>query len=140
MLHELLVEAADWPRVTQCARTVPVLLHVFFNTIVTVKRFDILYKFVASVLAVLQFTICILLKKYVARLFQIADEKLLAHLILVMLERSSLLLNIPAYIKEIHRYTETLKRCRLPHSHPHLLTHSLQPLLTVSAGCSAATC
>lgn len=116
------------------------LLHVFFNTIVTVKRFDILYKFVASVLAVLQFTIYTLLKKYVARLFQIADEKLLAHLILVMLERSSLLLNIPAYIKEIHRYTETLKRCWLPHSHLHLLTHSLQPLLTVSAGCSAATC
>lgn len=50
-LHELLVEAADWPRVTQCARTVPVLLHVFFNTIVMVKRFSILYKFVASVLA-----------------------------------------------------------------------------------------
>lgn len=34
---------------------------------------------------------------------QVADEKLLAHLILVMLERSSLLLNIPKYCREIHR-------------------------------------
>uniref|UniRef100_A0A669B5X3 Adaptor related protein complex 5 subunit zeta 1 n=1 Tax=Oreochromis niloticus TaxID=8128 RepID=A0A669B5X3_ORENI len=92
-LHELLVEAADWPRVTQCARTVPVLLHVFFNTIVT-----------------------------------IADEKLLAHLILVMLERSSLLLNIPAYIKEIHRVfsCHLLRLCKL---HPSLVVNQSHELL-----------
>lgn len=41
MLHELLAEAADWPRVVQCAQTVPVLLHIFFNTVITVKRFNI---------------------------------------------------------------------------------------------------
>ncbi|XP_029014371.1 AP-5 complex subunit zeta-1 isoform X2 [Betta splendens] len=67
-LHERLAEAADWPRVVQCAKTVPVLLHIFFNTVVTV-----------------------------------ADQKLLAHLILVMLERSSLLLNVPTYVRDVHR-------------------------------------
>uniref|UniRef100_A0A7N9AKR6 Adaptor related protein complex 5 subunit zeta 1 n=1 Tax=Mastacembelus armatus TaxID=205130 RepID=A0A7N9AKR6_9TELE len=85
-LHELLAEAADWPRVVQCAQTVPVLLHIFFNTVVTV-----------------------------------ADEKLLAHLILVMLERSSLLLNLPIYIKEVHR----VFRCHL------LRLCKLQPSLVV---------
>ncbi|KAF3846717.1 hypothetical protein F7725_003795, partial [Dissostichus mawsoni] len=84
-LHELLVETADWPRVVQCAQTVPVLLHIFFNTVITV-----------------------------------ADEKLLAHLILVMLERSSLLLNIPKYNKEIHRVfsSHLLRLCKL---HPSLV-------------------
>uniref|UniRef100_A0A8D3A1I0 Adaptor related protein complex 5 subunit zeta 1 n=1 Tax=Scophthalmus maximus TaxID=52904 RepID=A0A8D3A1I0_SCOMX len=79
-LHELLAEAADWPRVVQCAQTVPVLLHIFFSAVVT-----------------------------------IADEKLSAHLILVMLERSSLLLNIPTYIKEIHRVfsCHLLRLCKL---------------------------
>uniref|UniRef100_A0A8C9XZ23 Adaptor related protein complex 5 subunit zeta 1 n=1 Tax=Sander lucioperca TaxID=283035 RepID=A0A8C9XZ23_SANLU len=37
-LHELLAETADWPRVVQCAQTVPLLLHIFFNTVITVKR------------------------------------------------------------------------------------------------------
>lgn len=37
MLHELLAEVADWPRVVQCAQTVPVLLHIFFNTVITVE-------------------------------------------------------------------------------------------------------
>uniref|UniRef100_A0A8D3E152 Adaptor related protein complex 5 subunit zeta 1 n=1 Tax=Scophthalmus maximus TaxID=52904 RepID=A0A8D3E152_SCOMX len=32
-LHELLAEAADWPRVVQCAQTVPVLLHIFFSAV-----------------------------------------------------------------------------------------------------------
>uniref|UniRef100_UPI0037E76F78 AP-5 complex subunit zeta-1 n=1 Tax=Semicossyphus pulcher TaxID=241346 RepID=UPI0037E76F78 len=79
-LHKLLAEAADWPRVVQCAQTVPVLLHIFFNTVITV-----------------------------------ADDKLLAHLILVMLERSSLLLSIPKYIKEIHRVfsCHLLRLCKL---------------------------
>ncbi|XP_019962179.2 AP-5 complex subunit zeta-1 isoform X1 [Paralichthys olivaceus] len=79
-LHEFLAESADWPRVVQCSQTVPVLLHIFFNTVVTV-----------------------------------ADEKLLAHLILVMLERSSLLLNLPTYMKEIHRVfsCHLLRLCKL---------------------------
>ncbi|XP_070778742.1 AP-5 complex subunit zeta-1 isoform X2 [Enoplosus armatus] len=92
-LHELLAEAADWPRVVQCAQTVPVLLHIFFNTVLTV-----------------------------------ADEKLIAHLILVMLERSSLLLNIPTYIKEIHRVfsCHLLRLCKL---HPSLVVDQSHELL-----------
>ncbi|KAM3597308.1 uncharacterized protein V6R79_002871 [Siganus canaliculatus] len=92
-LHELLSEAADWPRVVQCAQTVPVLLHIFFNTVTSV-----------------------------------ADEKLLAHLILVMLERSSLLLNIPKYIKEIHRVfsCHLLRLCKL---HPSLVVDQSHELL-----------
>ncbi|KAE8282949.1 AP-5 complex subunit zeta-1 Adaptor-related protein complex 5 zeta subunit [Larimichthys crocea] len=92
-LHELLAEAADWPRVVQCAQSVPVLLHIFFNTVIT-----------------------------------IADEKLLAHLILVMLERSSLLLNIPKYITETHRVfsCHLLKFCKL---HPSLVVDQSHELL-----------
>ncbi|XP_071330354.1 AP-5 complex subunit zeta-1 isoform X1 [Trachinotus anak] len=92
-LHELLAEAADWPRVVQCAQTVPVMLHIFFNTVVTV-----------------------------------ADEKLLAHLILVMLERSSLLLNLPTYVKEIHRVfsCHLLRLCKL---HPCLVVDQSHELL-----------
>ncbi|XP_008283942.1 AP-5 complex subunit zeta-1 isoform X2 [Stegastes partitus] len=92
-LHDLLTEAADWPRVVQCAQTIPVLLHIYFNTIVTV-----------------------------------ADEKLLAHLILVMLERSCVLLNIPTYIKEIHRVfsCHLLRLCKL---HPSLVVDQSHELL-----------
>uniref|UniRef100_A0A3Q1CBK5 Adaptor related protein complex 5 subunit zeta 1 n=1 Tax=Amphiprion ocellaris TaxID=80972 RepID=A0A3Q1CBK5_AMPOC len=92
-LHDLLAEAADWPRVVQCAQTIPVLLHIYFNTVVTV-----------------------------------ADEKLLAHLILVMLERSSILLNIPTYIKEIHRVfsCHLLRMCKL---HPSLVVDQSHELL-----------
>ncbi|KAI3360088.1 hypothetical protein L3Q82_014410 [Scortum barcoo] len=92
-LHELLAEAVDWPRVVQCAQTVPVLLHIFFNTVITV-----------------------------------ADKKLLAHLILVMLERSSILLNIPKYIKEIHRVLSChlLRMCKL---HPSLVVDQSHELL-----------
>ncbi|KAI4822380.1 hypothetical protein KUCAC02_007932 [Chaenocephalus aceratus] len=95
-LHELLVETADWPRVVQCAQIVPVLLHIFFNTVITV-----------------------------------ADEKLLAHLILVMLERSSLLLNIPKYNKEIHRVfsSHLLRLCKL---HPSLVMDQSHELLEFS--------
>uniref|UniRef100_A0A096MIH0 Adaptor related protein complex 5 subunit zeta 1 n=1 Tax=Poecilia formosa TaxID=48698 RepID=A0A096MIH0_POEFO len=79
-LHDLLAEAADWPRVVRCAQVVPVLLHIYFNTVVTV-----------------------------------AEEKLLAHLILVMLERSGLLLAIPTYSREIHRVfsCHLLRLCKL---------------------------
>ncbi|KAM7372299.1 hypothetical protein PAMP_009478 [Pampus punctatissimus] len=92
-LHELLAEAVDWPRVIQCTQTVPVLLHIFFNKVITV-----------------------------------ADEKLLAHLILVQLERSSLLLNIPNYIKEIHRVfsCHLLRLCKL---HPSLVVDQSHELL-----------
>lgn len=57
-------------------------------------------------------------KRYLS---QVADEQLLAHLISVILERSSLLLNIPAYSKEIHRYTHTSKHLPLLLSLLHLL-------------------
>ncbi|XP_024127746.1 AP-5 complex subunit zeta-1 isoform X2 [Oryzias melastigma] len=92
-LHDLLAEAAEWPRVVHCAQTVPVLLHVYFNTVITV-----------------------------------ADEKLLAHLILVMLERSNLLLNMPTYCKEIHRVfsSQLLRLCKL---HPSLVVDQSQELL-----------
>ncbi|KAF7656902.1 hypothetical protein LDENG_00034620 [Lucifuga dentata] len=92
-LHELLAEAADWPRVVQCAQTVPVLLHIYFNTV-----------------------------------FTVADEKLLAHLLLVLLERSSLLFNIPKYIKDIHR---VLSRhlLRLFKLHPSLVVDQFHELL-----------
>ncbi|XP_063759285.1 AP-5 complex subunit zeta-1 isoform X2 [Eleginops maclovinus] len=95
-LLELLAETADWPRVVQCAQTVPVLLHIFFNTVITV-----------------------------------ADEKLLAHLILVMLERSSLLLKIPKYNKEIHRVfsAHLLRLCKL---HPSLVVDQSHELLEFS--------
>uniref|UniRef100_A0A4W5L3A5 AP-5 complex subunit zeta-1 C-terminal TPR domain-containing protein n=1 Tax=Hucho hucho TaxID=62062 RepID=A0A4W5L3A5_9TELE len=33
VLHDLLMEAADWSRVIQSAQSVPVLLHVYFNTV-----------------------------------------------------------------------------------------------------------
>ncbi|XP_029363866.1 AP-5 complex subunit zeta-1 isoform X2 [Echeneis naucrates] len=93
MLHELLAEAADWPRVAHCAQTVPVMLHIFFNTIIT-----------------------------------IADEKLLASLILAMLERSTLLLNLPIYIKEIHRVfsCHLLRLCKL---HPYVVVDQSHVLL-----------
>ncbi|KAJ3601444.1 hypothetical protein NHX12_032412 [Muraenolepis orangiensis] len=92
-LHELLVEAVDWPRVVQSAQAVPVLLHVYFNAVVTV-----------------------------------ANEKLLAQLISVLLERSSLLFNIPTYIKEIHRVfsCHLLRFCKL---HPSLVVDQSHELL-----------
>uniref|UniRef100_A0A674NM48 Adaptor related protein complex 5 subunit zeta 1 n=1 Tax=Takifugu rubripes TaxID=31033 RepID=A0A674NM48_TAKRU len=92
-LHELLAEAADWPRVVRCAQIVPVMLHVFFNAVI-----------------------------------KVADEQLLAHLILVILERSSLLLNIPSYSKEIHRVfsCHLLNLCKL---HPSLVVDQSHELL-----------
>ncbi|XP_024920071.1 AP-5 complex subunit zeta-1 isoform X2 [Cynoglossus semilaevis] len=92
-LHELLTEASDWPRVVQCAQTVPVLLHIFFNTVV-----------------------------------KVGDVKLLAHLMLVMLERSSLLLKLPTYTTEIHRVfsCHLLRLCKL---HPSLVVDQSHDLL-----------
>ncbi|CAL1588810.1 unnamed protein product [Knipowitschia caucasica] len=93
LLHELLNESVDWPRVVQCAQTVPVLLHIFFNTVI-----------------------------------KVADEKLFAQLILVLLERSSLLLKVPNYKNEIHRVFSyhLLKLCKL---HPSLVVDQSHELL-----------
>ncbi|KAK7939429.1 hypothetical protein WMY93_002755 [Mugilogobius chulae] len=93
VLHELLTESVDWPRVVQCAQTVPVLLHIFFNTVT-----------------------------------KVADEKLLAQLILVQIERSGLLLKVPNYINEIHRVFSyhLLKLCKL---HPSLVVDQSHDLL-----------
>uniref|UniRef100_A0A8C7HP61 Adaptor related protein complex 5 subunit zeta 1 n=1 Tax=Oncorhynchus kisutch TaxID=8019 RepID=A0A8C7HP61_ONCKI len=93
VLHDLLMEAADWSRVIQSAQSVPVLLHVYFNTVTT-----------------------------------ISDERLLAQLVLVLLERSSLLLNIPKYTAEIHRVFShhLLKLCKL---HPSLVVDQSRELL-----------
>ncbi|XP_061892601.1 AP-5 complex subunit zeta-1 isoform X1 [Entelurus aequoreus] len=99
-LLELLSEAADWPRVVQCAQTVPILLHIFFNTIITV-----------------------------------ADKALLGQVILVLLERSSLLLNIPKYIIEIHRVfsRQLLRLCKL---HPTLVMDQSHELLDFAGATS----
>ncbi|XP_054615480.1 AP-5 complex subunit zeta-1 isoform X2 [Dunckerocampus dactyliophorus] len=99
-LLELLSEAADWPRVVQCAQAVPVLLHIFFNTVITV-----------------------------------ADKTLLGQVILALLERSSLLLNIPEYIKEIHRVfsRQLLKLCKL---HPSLVLDQSHELLDLAGATS----
>ena len=102
MLHELLAEAADWPRVVQCAQTVPVLLYIYFNTVITVKNGNF-YKSITTVNEISENSVMYMF------VFQVADEKLLAHLILVMLERSAVLLNIPTYSKEIHRCCCCLK-------------------------------
>ncbi|XP_049600027.1 AP-5 complex subunit zeta-1 isoform X2 [Syngnathus scovelli] len=92
-LLELLSEAADWPRVVQCAQTVPILLHIFFNTVINV-----------------------------------ADRTLLGQVLLVMLERSSLLLNNPKYITEIHRVfsRQLINLCKL---HPSLVIDQSHELL-----------
>lgn len=59
-------------------------------------------------------------------LYQVAEGELLAHLISVILERSSLLLNIPVYSKEIHRYTQTHTLSSAASFAPS--PHSLHPL------------
>ncbi|XP_057717339.1 AP-5 complex subunit zeta-1 isoform X2 [Corythoichthys intestinalis] len=99
-LLELLSEAADWPRVVQCAQIVPILLHIFFNTVV-----------------------------------KVADKKLLGQVILVLLERSSLLLNIPKYITEIHRVfsLQLTSLCKL---HPSLVMDQSHELLEFAGATS----
>ncbi|XP_051905946.1 AP-5 complex subunit zeta-1 isoform X3 [Hippocampus zosterae] len=99
-LLELLSEAVDWPRVIQCAQTVPILLHIFFNTVITV-----------------------------------ADRTLLGQVLLVLLERSSLLLNIPKYIAEIHRVfsRQLTKLCKL---HPSLVFDQSHELLEFAGATS----
>uniref|UniRef100_A0A8C1Y9R5 Adaptor related protein complex 5 subunit zeta 1 n=1 Tax=Cyprinus carpio TaxID=7962 RepID=A0A8C1Y9R5_CYPCA len=40
MLHEILADMAESPRVVRCAQVVPVLLHVYFNTVTQVRKAD----------------------------------------------------------------------------------------------------
>ncbi|XP_061604883.1 AP-5 complex subunit zeta-1 isoform X2 [Phyllopteryx taeniolatus] len=100
VLLELLSETANWPRVVQCAQTVPILLHIFFNTVITV-----------------------------------ADKTLLGQVILVLLERSSLLLNIPKYNTDIHRVfsRQLMNLCKL---HPSLVMDQSHELLEFAGATS----
>lgn len=93
MLHDILADMADSPRVVRCAQVVPVLLHVYFNTIT-----------------------------------QISDEKLMNQLMLVLLERSSLLYNIRTFHAEIQRVFSTHLQtlCKL---HPPLIVDQSRELL-----------
>ncbi|XP_055047057.2 AP-5 complex subunit zeta-1 [Misgurnus anguillicaudatus] len=72
MLHEILADMAEIPRVVRCAQVIPVLLHVYFNTVT-----------------------------------QMADQKLMNQLMLVLLERSSLLYNIKKFNAEVQRVFST---------------------------------
>ncbi|KAG9343008.1 hypothetical protein JZ751_015226 [Albula glossodonta] len=93
MVHEVLADMAESPRTVQCAQTVPVLLHVFFNTVV-----------------------------------EFADKKLINQLVLVLLERSSLLFNIHNYKTEVQRVfsSHLLVLCKL---HPSLIVEQSRELL-----------
>uniref|UniRef100_A0A7N6BI41 Adaptor related protein complex 5 subunit zeta 1 n=1 Tax=Anabas testudineus TaxID=64144 RepID=A0A7N6BI41_ANATE len=80
-LHEQLAEAASWPRVVQCAQTVPRLkcsLQIHYN-------------------------------------YNCLKAGCFTHLILVMLERSSLLLSLRTFIREVHRVfsCHLLRLCKL---------------------------
>ncbi|XP_062868675.1 AP-5 complex subunit zeta-1 isoform X2 [Trichomycterus rosablanca] len=93
MLHEALEGMAESPRVVRCAQIVPVLLHVYFNTIT-----------------------------------QMADGKLINQLLLVLLERSSLLYNVKNFSTEVQRVFSTHLRalCKL---HPPLIVDQYKELL-----------
>ncbi|XP_051994450.1 AP-5 complex subunit zeta-1-like isoform X2 [Xyrauchen texanus] len=93
MLHEIVADMAESPRVVRCAQVVPVLLHVYFNTVT-----------------------------------QIADEKLINHLLLVLLERSSLLYNIKTFNTEVQKVfiTHLQALCKL---HPSLIVDQSKELL-----------
>lgn len=69
-----------------------------------------------------------------------AEEKLLAHLILVMLERSGLLLAIPMYSREIHRYDRRRAR-QAPSPFPRLRfpASSFSPRLSLPS-CRVFSC
>ncbi|XP_017309744.1 AP-5 complex subunit zeta-1 isoform X1 [Ictalurus punctatus] len=93
VLHNALEGMAESPRVLCCAQIVPVLLHVYFNTIT-----------------------------------QMADGKMMNQLLLVLLERSSLLYNIKNFSTEVQRVFSThLKAlCKL---HPPLIVEQYRELL-----------
>ncbi|XP_051571725.1 AP-5 complex subunit zeta-1-like isoform X2 [Myxocyprinus asiaticus] len=93
MLHEIVADMAESPRVVRCAQVVPVLLRIYFNTVI-----------------------------------QIADEKLMNHLLLVLLERSSLLYNIKTFNTEVQKVFSTHLQalCKL---HPPLIVDQSRELL-----------
>lgn len=92
LLHEVLADMAESPRVVQCAQVVPVLLHVYFNTVT-----------------------------------QKADEKM-NQLLLVLLERSSLLYNIKTFNAEVQKVFSTHLQalCKL---HPPLIVDQSREIL-----------
>ncbi|KAK6476180.1 AP-5 complex subunit zeta-1 isoform X1 [Huso huso] len=96
VLHEVLADMADSPRIVQCAQTTPILLQVFFNEAA-----------------------------------QFADEKLINQLVLVILERSSLLYDIPNYKREVQRVfsSQLLVLCKL---HPSLIVEQCKELMEFS--------
>ncbi|XP_053708172.1 AP-5 complex subunit zeta-1 isoform X4 [Synchiropus splendidus] len=69
-----------------------------------------------------------LLHIYFDAVVAVADERLLAHLLQVQLERSSLLLNVPKYIQQVHRVfsCHLLRLCKL---HPSLVVDQSHELL-----------
>lgn len=93
LLHEILADMAESPRVIQCAQVVPVLLHVYFNTVT-----------------------------------QKADEKMMNQLLLVLLERSSLLYNIKTFNAEVQKVFSTYLQalCKL---HPPLIVDQSREIL-----------
>ncbi|XP_028646911.1 AP-5 complex subunit zeta-1 [Erpetoichthys calabaricus] len=93
VLHEVLMDMAEYPRIVQCAQIVPILLHVFFNVIA-----------------------------------QSTDKMLINQLILVLLERSSLLFDVQNYKTEVQRVfsSQFLVLCRL---HPPLIVEQSKELL-----------
>ncbi|XP_058233811.1 AP-5 complex subunit zeta-1 isoform X2 [Hemibagrus wyckioides] len=93
MLHTALEGMAESPRVLCCAQIVPVLLHVYFNTIK-----------------------------------QMADGKMMNQLLLVLLERSSLLYKIKNFSTEVQRVFSTHLQalCKL---HPALIVDQYKELL-----------
>ncbi|XP_066545030.1 AP-5 complex subunit zeta-1 isoform X2 [Amia ocellicauda] len=92
-LHEVLADMAENPRVVQCAQTVPVLLHIFFNIVA-----------------------------------QFANQKLINQIVLVLMERSSLLFNIKNYKTEVQRIfsSHILVLCKLQ---PSLIVEQARELL-----------
>ncbi|XP_066530479.1 AP-5 complex subunit zeta-1 isoform X2 [Hoplias malabaricus] len=96
-LHEALEGMVESPRVVRCAQIVPVLLHIYFNTVT-----------------------------------KMAGEKLINQLLLVLLERSSLLYNIKNFSTEVHRVFSTHLQtlCKL---HPPLIVDQYKELLDFSS-------
>ncbi|GCB62190.1 hypothetical protein scyTo_0007180 [Scyliorhinus torazame] len=93
LLHEVLLDMAQRPRVVQCAQTVPILLQVFFNVVT-----------------------------------QFADGPLINQLILVILERSSLLYDIPDFKTEVQRVFSSQLRV-LCKQYPPLIVEQSKELL-----------
>uniref|UniRef100_UPI00398EC1EE AP-5 complex subunit zeta-1 n=1 Tax=Pristiophorus japonicus TaxID=55135 RepID=UPI00398EC1EE len=93
LLHEVLLDMAQRPRVVQCAQTVPILLQVFFNVVT-----------------------------------QFADGPLINQLFLVILERSSLLYDVPDFKAEVQRVfsSQMMVLCKL---YPPLIVEQSKELL-----------